>query len=372
MPARSAPSARPRPREGRAPRLAELLNGWGGVTIAYRRRLIDCAELHAEPRGSGEGAGGGHPLRRGPDAGRGRGRRLRRAPRRCAVAARRATGGRDRSTATLPARTILVAAGTQPNTVLAREDADARRARRQLFPARSTRTASRSTPERVAKPDDGARADEPRRRRPRHVSFFGDLHPSFAGNVVKAMGGAKQGYPVRDAACWRRCRRRRSPPDATSRRGSTTSCAPRSCAVERLTPTIVEVVVRGAGGGARASSPASSTACRTTRRSRAQVDGTPLAMEGLALTGAWVDRSKGLLSTDRARDGRLVRPLRAARAGRAGDPDGPDRHADRDRSRARPSCWPAAGSATPCCSRSARRSARAGIARCSISPATSR
>ena len=28
------------------------------------------------------------------------------------------------------------------------------------------------------------------------ISFFGDLHPSFAGNVVKAMGSAKQGYPV--------------------------------------------------------------------------------------------------------------------------------------------------------------------------------
>ena len=34
----------------------------------------------------------------------------------------------------------------------------------------------------------------------RFMSFFGDLHPSFAGNVVKAMGGAKQGYPVRDRA----------------------------------------------------------------------------------------------------------------------------------------------------------------------------
>src|SRR5258705_514777 len=27
--------------EGRAPRILELLDGWGGVTIAYRRRLID-------------------------------------------------------------------------------------------------------------------------------------------------------------------------------------------------------------------------------------------------------------------------------------------------------------------------------------------
>ena len=30
----------------------------------------------------------------------------------------------------------------------------------------------------------------------RAVSFFGDLHPSWAGNVVKAMGSAKLGYPV--------------------------------------------------------------------------------------------------------------------------------------------------------------------------------
>ena len=30
----------------------------------------------------------------------------------------------------------------------------------------------------------------------RSISFFGDLHPSFAGNVVKAMASAKQGYPV--------------------------------------------------------------------------------------------------------------------------------------------------------------------------------
>src|SRR4029077_12055655 len=28
-------------REGRAPRLVQLLEGWGGVTIASRRRLVD-------------------------------------------------------------------------------------------------------------------------------------------------------------------------------------------------------------------------------------------------------------------------------------------------------------------------------------------
>src|SRR6202035_2428095 len=28
-------------REGRAPRLSRLIDSWGGVTIAYRRRLVD-------------------------------------------------------------------------------------------------------------------------------------------------------------------------------------------------------------------------------------------------------------------------------------------------------------------------------------------
>ena len=41
MRGRSAPSAPRRRREGRAPRIVELLQPWGGVTIAYRRRLID-------------------------------------------------------------------------------------------------------------------------------------------------------------------------------------------------------------------------------------------------------------------------------------------------------------------------------------------
>ena len=50
-------------------------------------------------------------------------------------------------------------------------------------------------PERVAKPAS-TRVLMSLRPDGRAISFFGDLHPSFAGNVVKAMGSAKQGYPV--------------------------------------------------------------------------------------------------------------------------------------------------------------------------------
>ena len=94
--------------------------------------------------------------------------------------------------ATLPARTILVAAGTQPNTVLAREDATHAFIDGKYFRALDE-DGNPATPERVAKPAE-VRVLMYRAADGRFMSFFGDLHPSFAGNVVKAMGGTKQGY----------------------------------------------------------------------------------------------------------------------------------------------------------------------------------
>ncbi len=71
-------------------------------------------------------------------------------------------------------------------------------------------------------------------------------------------------------------------------------------------------------------------------RNALSVDGTRLAMEGLALTGAWVDRGPGAGLHHRAGDGRVIGPVRAAQARRAGGADGPDRFADRDPARTRP------------------------------------
>src|SRR6202000_796671 len=50
-------------------------------------------------------------------------------------------------------------------------------------------------PERISKPHD-VYVLMSKRPDGRAISFFGDLHPSFSGNVVKAMGSAKQGYPI--------------------------------------------------------------------------------------------------------------------------------------------------------------------------------
>ena len=94
----------------------------------------------------------------------------------------------------LPARTVLVAAGTQPNTVLAREDEE-----NFVLDGRYFRAVDENgepvKPERIAKPAE-VRVLISLRPDGRAISFFGDLHPSFSGNVVKAMASAKQGFPV--------------------------------------------------------------------------------------------------------------------------------------------------------------------------------
>ena len=77
MPARSAPSARPPRREGRAaaPRQPDRRLGRRDHRLPPPPGRL--AELHPQPRGSREGDGGGHPLCRASDPGRGRCRPLR-------------------------------------------------------------------------------------------------------------------------------------------------------------------------------------------------------------------------------------------------------------------------------------------------------
>lgn len=95
----------------------------------------------------------------------------------------------------LPARAVLVAAGTQPNTVLAREDDKNFKLNGRYFAACDENGDPVSPPRANPKPET-ASVLMSRNEDGRFISFFGDLHPSYSGNVVKAMSSAKQGYPV--------------------------------------------------------------------------------------------------------------------------------------------------------------------------------
>src|SRR5262249_51399186 len=82
--------------------------------------------------------------------------------------------------------------------------------------------------------------------------------------------------------------------------------------VNRLTPTIVEVVVR-APQQARTFHPGQFYRMHNFETEASTVEGTKLLMEGLALTGAWVDAERGLLSLivlEMGGSSRLVSTLR--------------------------------------------------------------
>jgi NAD(P)H-flavin reductase len=128
----------------------------------------------------------------------------------------------------------------------------------------------------------------------RAISFFGDLHPSFSGNVVKAMGSAKQGYPVVSRVLARRTPEEPTPEALAGRLNRELRAVVED--VVRLTPNILEIVVR-APIAARAFQPGQFYRLQNYETLSAKTEGTVLAMEGLALTGAKLDREKGLLST---------------------------------------------------------------------------
>jgi len=69
----------------------------------------------------------------------------------------------------------------------------------------------------------------------------------------------------------------------------------RVSAVNRLTPTIIETVIH-APAAARQFEPGQFYRLQNFETHAEQVRGTRLLMEGIALTGAWVDRERGLLS----------------------------------------------------------------------------
>jgi hypothetical protein len=123
----------------------------------------------------------------------------------------------------LPARTILVAAGTQPNTVLARED-DTTSCSMAAISRPWMKTARPVKPERVAKPSKVC-ADVAAPGRPRHQFLrrpASQLRSS--GNVVKAMASAKAGLSGGLAHSGARAASEPRPPLCW--RDSTTSCAP--------------------------------------------------------------------------------------------------------------------------------------------------
>jgi NADPH-dependent glutamate synthase beta subunit-like oxidoreductase/NAD(P)H-flavin reductase len=279
-------------RAGRAARVAELLRHWGGATIVYRRRLVDSPSYTLNHEEVAKALEEGVVFAEGlapaaieiDDYGAVRAMRF----------TRWGVGDAQDAAVELPACTVFIAAGTQPNTVLAREDAAHFVVDGKYFPACDEQGQPVKPAAALAKPE---RADVLMMRLAdgRFVSYFGDLHPSFFGNVVKALASTKRGFPrvsrvlagrapasgATDAAFFARLDR--------DLRATVHE-------VKRLTPTIVELVIR-APAAARRFRPGQFYRLQNYAARSAAAAGTLLQMEGLALTGAWVDTKRGLVST---------------------------------------------------------------------------
>ena len=231
MAGRSAAEREAARREAARRDFAALLDSWGGVTIAYRRRLIDAPSYtlnHEEvAKAMEEGIRFAEMLTpvavevdqfgqaAGPAADPASPAGSRRPP-------ARANQGPGEEVV-LPARTILVAAGTQPNTVLGREDPA-----NVILDGRYFRALDEDGEPGNAgagrEAVGGAGADEPARRRPRG-QLFRRSASEFCWQRRQGDGRREAGLSGGQPRCWRGCgpRRRHRP---GWRHGSTTNCAP--------------------------------------------------------------------------------------------------------------------------------------------------
>jgi NADPH-dependent glutamate synthase beta subunit-like oxidoreductase/NAD(P)H-flavin reductase len=304
-----------------APNFVPLVRAWGGATIVYRKRLQDSPAYrlnHEEVVKSLE-EGISYVENMSPVEAV--------ADEHGAVAALvfermrldaeskkwKASGEMVR----IPARTVCVAAGTSPNTIYERE-------RPGTFAL--DEWGEFFAPHRV-EGANGARALVPAAKgerafftsyqsEGRFISYYGDNHPVYAGNVVKAMASAKDGYE-HVAALFADEIAAVENLSAGDGQSVGNEAARKSVAgeedfarlvaklddeliarivrVDRLTPTIVDVIVR-APTQARKFEPGQFYRLQNYETDAAVVSDTKLTMEGIALTGAWVDKEQGLLS----------------------------------------------------------------------------
>ncbi|MBL7999941.1 MAG: pyridine nucleotide-disulfide oxidoreductase, partial [Candidatus Kapabacteria bacterium] len=143
----------------------------------------------------------------------------------------------------------------------------------------------------------------------KYISFYGDNHPYYAGSVVKAMSSARNGYPHVAAMFGDDIREAQdviidNNREAQSRKMALldsffasldTNFTATVVSVEKLTPTIVEVVVR-APYAAKKFQPGEFYRLQNYEVGAETLNGQPMVMEGLAMTGAWTDTENGLLS----------------------------------------------------------------------------
>lgn len=203
----------------------------------------------------------------------------------------------------IKARSVLIAAGTEPNTVIATEDKKHFELSNGYFTHLSSSgeevdpifSPKMQNKDRILVYKQGSKA----------ISFFGDLHPSYSGSVVKAMASAKNGYPIISQLLDGVIQTSNQPvlcagmtPEHLASEEFFNKIKEQFTAkvikVQYLTDKVVEIVIK-APLAAKNFKPGQFFRLQGFETNSRKA--TSLAMEGIAVTGTEVDKKKGIIST---------------------------------------------------------------------------
>ena len=185
------------------------------------------------------------------------------------------------------AKTILIATGTSPNISIANEDNIHFMLNGKYFQAYDSEGLTTNCEVGYKKSKNIDVILNNGRIGP-SVSYLGDLHPAFAGSVVKAMASAKKGYPIIDKLI-----REKSP------KSNINGAEFNKFIAQNLKSTVQKIVfhndhiqeiIVNAPLAAKNFKPGQFYKFQTYNKNDSTI------MEPLALTGAWVDKSKNLIS----------------------------------------------------------------------------
>ena len=293
---------------GEEPNFVPMVQGWGGVSLIYRKRLQDSPAYRLNHEEVQKALEEGinfvecmNPAEAVPDEYNAV---------RALIFERlnyNAESGKFENTGEMhefPSRTVCVAAGTSPNVIYEKEKPGTFRLDewRQFFLPHKLERNGKGEFHVVEAGKGESGFFTSYEHDGKFITYYGDNHPKYAGNVVKAMASAKHGYPKIVELFQDELADRGSLPqwerDAIFDKLEAAldeQLRAYVVKVERLTPTIVDVIVK-APLQARKFEPGQFYRLQNFETSAPVADGTRLMMEGLALTGAWVDEEKGLLS----------------------------------------------------------------------------
>jgi len=287
--------------EGELPDFQPLVESWGGVTLFYRKGIKDAPAYRQNHEEISEALEEGIAL----------------AEFMSPVGANADEFGhlvsvdfqntQTKADVNVPLRNLYVAAGTSPNTIYQSEYPDTFVMDKWFF-QRYEPEFDNGEIKLVASNDDKMpKIGKPApltsyQKEGKFISFYGDNHPVYAGNVVKAMASAKNGYPYvvklfeNEIATLNPAQQ--SERDASAKvffKRLDDGLKATIVGINRLTPTIVEIVIK-APFAAEKFEAGQFYRVQNYEAFAPTVEGTVLAAEGLALTGAEVDKEAGTVS----------------------------------------------------------------------------